>query len=280
MNTIGSKTDKRGEPVSRLVTFGESHTVGISATRSEDGWPAILKRLIDRFQDESVELINRGIGADVLSKACPIYEEYRGRRPIGIERYRRHVIEERPDLVVVSFGYNDMRAGTPIDAFESDLRTVVEAIQREIQALVVLMDTYAIPGAGHAGRTGGTIAGSLWDRGTPEVQAAYNRMLANVAGSTGLVFARVFESQDGAPWTFCSPDGTEDIHANDLGHRLIANRVFEALASQCSFLSIKAQRDRERSGKSPWRYGGASQEAALIADFYPGSPDVAQFRKG
>ena len=85
--------DYRSEPARRLVTFGEGHTVGISATRWEDGWVAILKRLIDRFQDEPVELVNRGIGADVLSKACPIYAEYRGRRPIGIERYRRRVIE-------------------------------------------------------------------------------------------------------------------------------------------------------------------------------------------
>ena len=270
---------RRSKPVRRLVTFGESHTVGISATRSEDGWASILTLLIDRFQDEPVQLVNRGIGADVLSKACPIYEEYRGRRPIGIERYERHVIEEQPDLVVISFGYNDMRAGTPIDAFEADLRTVIGDIQKT-DALVLLMDTYAIPGAGHVGRTGGTVAGSAWDRGTPESQAAYNQMLANVAGSMDLVFARVFEAQDGAPWTFCSPDGTEDIHANDLGHRLIAHRVFEALATQCSFLSIKPQRDREQAGKSVWRYGENSREAALIADFYPDSPDVAQFRSG
>lgn len=272
--------DYRSEPARRLVTFGESHTVGISATRWEDGWAAILKRLIDRFQDEPVELVNRGIGADVLSKACPIYAEYRGRRPIGIERYRRHVIEERPDLVVISFGYNDVRAGTPIDDFERDLRTIVGDIQSETNATIVLMDTYAIPGAGHSGRTGGTVAGSAWDRGTPESQAAYNRMLEDVATTMALVFARVFEAQDGAPWTFCSPDGTEDIHANDLGHRLIANRVFEVLAAQCSFLSTKALRDREQAGKSPWRYGGDSAEAALIADFYPDSPDVAQFRTG
>ena len=271
--------DRRNEPIRRLVTFGESHTVGISATRPEDGWASILTLLIDRFQDEPVQLVNRGIGADVLSKACPIYEEYRGRRPIGIERYQRHVIDEQPDLVVISFGYNDVRAGTPIDAFEVDLRTMIGDIQKT-DALILLMDTYAIPGAGHAGRTGGTVAGSAWDKGTPESQGAYNRMLADVATSMGLVFARVFESQDGAPWTFCNPDGIGDIHANDLGHRLIAHRVFEALATQCSFLSIKPQRDREQAGKSLWRYGENSREAVLIADFYPDSPDVVQFRSG
>ncbi len=275
MNT----TNKRREPVRRLVTFGESHTVGISATRPGDGWAVVLKRLIDRFQDETVELINQGIGVDVLSKACPIYQEYEGRRPIGIERYHRHVIEERPDLVVVSFGYNDMRGGTPIDAFERDLRTVIGDVQRETDALVVLMDTYAIPGVGHTGRTGGTVAGSAWNRGTRESQSAYNRMLEDVAGTMDLVFARVFEAQDAAPWTFCSPEGTEDIHANDLGHLLIAHRVFEAIATQCSFLSIKPLRDREQSGKSPWRYGDDSREAKLVADFYPKSPDARSFRR-
>ena len=271
------KTDWWSNPFKRMVTFGESHTVGISATKREYGWASVLKELIDLFQHEPVRLINRGLGADIISRQCPLFQEYKGKRPIGIERYRKHVIEENPDLVIISYGYNDMRAGTPEKAFRADMQTVITDIKNETQSLVVLMDTYFIPGKGYSNGTGGTIAGSNWDRGSKEMQGLYNQTIRDLAGANDLLFASVYEVQEEATWTFCTPSGEGDIHANDLGHRLIAHRVFEVIAANCSCVSIKAQEERERIGKSPWRRGPDSLEAQLIKDFYPDSPYLTHF---
>ena len=57
-----------------------------------------------------------------------------------------------------------------------------------------------------------------------------------------------------AEWLICSPSGVGDTHANDLGHQIVANRVFEVLAVTCSALARKALSDREKVGKSPWRH--------------------------
>lgn len=271
--------DRLDTPIGRMVVFGESHAVGASATERDLGWAAVLKQLIDTFQAEPVELLNHSLGADVLSTACPIYADYEGKRPIGIERYRKHVIEPEPDLVIISYGYNDLRAGTPLEDFKRDLDTIIKDIKAETEALIVLMNTYAIPVSGYENASGGSVTGKHWDKGTRETHTLYNLMLHDTAEDQACLFADVHGAQVRAPWTFCSPDGTDDIHANDLGHRLIAHRIFEVLATRCSFLSVAPQANRKKVGKSPWRYGASSPEAKLIADFYPDSGEVAKFKK-
>ena len=266
--------DRRDAELKKIVVFGESHAVGASATEQSLGWAAVLKDLIDTFQDSPVDLINRGLGADILSKSSPLYAEYEGKRPIGIERYQKHIIEESPDLVIISFGYNDMRAGTPLEAFRKDLETIIKKIKSETDALIVLMNTYAIPPDGYQNAEGGA-----WDQGNRESHTLYNLMLNDVAEDHSLLFADIHSSQVRSPWTFCTPDGTGDMHANDLGHRLIAHSIFNVLATKCSFLSLKTLKARKKAGKSPWRYGPSSAEAALIAEFYPDSPEIAKFKK-
>lgn len=272
------KRDYWSKPFRKLVTLGESHTAGISATRRELGWAAVLKRLIDEFQDRPVAFVNQGLGADILSPACPMYREYRTWRPIGLERYRKHVIAERPDLAVISYGYNDMRGGTPVAAFARDLRTMVADLKLHLRGVIVLLDTYFLPEGGFTHPTGGTEAGRSWNHGSPRIQQQFNRAIRRVAEEHDVLFAEISAAQGAAEWLICTPSGKGDIHANDLGHRLIAHKVFEVLAQNCSGLSRKAQRDRKRVGKSPWRYEpwppGATMrwEDKLIRDFFPNTP--------
>lgn len=273
------KRDYCAQPFRKLVTFGESHTSGISATRREWGWAPLLKSLIDQFQESPVTLLNQGIGGDILSKDCPVYQDsYQGNRPIAIERYKKHVIEEAPDLVVMSFGYNDMRAGTPVEAFERDLLMILKDIQQQTESVIVLLDTYFIPEAGWSDRTGGTESGDNWDKGVSQTQVLFNKALQDTAHTLDILYAEVSKAQGGAEWMICNPDGRGDLHANDLGHRVIANKIFEVLASNCSGLSLKALNDREKAGKSPWRYepwkpgADCRWEDKLIRDFYPDSP--------
>jgi lysophospholipase L1-like esterase len=272
------KRDRYSKPFKKMVTLGESHTSGIAATRREWGWAPLVKSLIDQFQEKPVTLLNHGIGGDILSSKCPIYQEFRGRRPSGLERYEKHVIEQKPDLVIISYGYNDMRGGTPAAAFERDLNTMVGDIRKRTKAVIVLLSTYYCPEAGLRQLTGGTEDGSNWGRGGLRVQARFHQILRRAAGTHDLLYADVYDAQGGAEWMICTPSGKGDIHANDLGHRVIANKIFEVLAANCSGLSLKALKDRRRVGKSPWRYEpwkpGAScrWEDKLVRDFYPEIP--------
>ena len=265
------KKDRWNKPFRKIVNFGESHTAGASATRLEWGWAPLLKQMIDRFQYDPVVLINNGLGADVLSKDCPVYEEYQGVRPIGIERYRKHIIEQDPDLVIISFGYNDMRGGTPLPSFVRDLETVVSDIKNEADCLIVLLDTYFLPEKGFQNPTGGTIVGRRWHNANPAIKKEYDTALREIAKKFDLLFVPVSHAQGFAEWGLADPSGEGDIHANDLGHTLIANKIFEVLATNCSCLAKKALDERQRVGKSPWRYGEQTQEGRIIRDFYPES---------
>ena len=53
----------------------------------------------------------------------------------------------------------------------------------------------------------------------------------------------------------------DQVHANDLGHRIVAHRVFEVLAQSCSAL---AKQTKEAEKTSPrWR-----DESVLKADYW------------
>ena len=75
----------------------------------------------------------------------------------------------------------------------------------------------------------------------------YNAAEKRLAQECDVLYADVWDAQGMAPWVI-DPDG---VHANNLGHQLIANRVFETLAKNCSCL---AERSREaRKNFQPWR---------------------------
>ena len=61
------------------------------------------------------------------------------------------------------------------------------------------------------------------------------QLLQRTADKLDLLYAEVSAAQGGAEWMICSPSGEGDLHANDLGHRVIANKIFEVLANNCSW---------------------------------------------
>ena len=62
-----------------------------------------------------MKVINSGIGANVISAQSPAYEK--SRKPAAEERLDKYVIAHQPDLLIISYGLNDTRGGTPIGFF-------------------------------------------------------------------------------------------------------------------------------------------------------------------
>ena len=82
------------------------------------------------------------VGANVISRRSPCYPF--SRKPAANERLDKHVFAHCPDLVIVSYGLNDARGGTPSQLFKEEMTSLVRSIRRGTHALIVLMGPYYI----------------------------------------------------------------------------------------------------------------------------------------
>jgi lysophospholipase L1-like esterase len=216
-------SDLRAEQFRALVVLGESTVEGGPwLHEGELRWADVLANLISACQETPVTYRNEGIGASVISPRSPGYEH--SRKPSALERYRERVIAVAPDLFVLAYGLNDMRAGMPVEEFAGDLRTIVRDVQAACRPVTVLTTVY------HMTRFE---CYPPFDRGGREVTLSYNRAIAEVAKDTQSVLADLWSAEGEADWLI-HQDG---VHANAVGNLVLAHRVFEAIAVNCSGLT-------------------------------------------
>ena len=222
----------------KLVTIGESTTAGGWSSIRERCWANQLARLINEFQRVPVELVNVGIGANLISTKGPAYLES-DRNPAANERIDQHVIENKPDLLVISYGLNDARGGTPIDLFCDEMRDIIRRVREQIQSLIVLLGPYYM--------TDFTAGGERWSHANLDLFYRYNDAIKEVAEASDCLFVDLLGSYRDTDW-LVHHDG---VHANDLGHRIVANKIFEVLASNCSGLALETK--ALEAHIPPWR---------------------------
>jgi len=243
-------------PFRRVVVLGDSIAYGMCAHRPENEWNQVVAALLRRFQLEELELLNRGLPAEVISPRAPGYEE--SAKPSLIERYRRHCIELQPDLVIIAEGLNDMRSGMAIQEYMADLEQIATDIRQETGALVVLVGIYhQIFGRG----ANDPVALPAWTRWTPDVAVVYNQAVGRVAERCGALFVDAQAVMGGADWTL-NPDC---CHPNDLGHVLIGNAVFQVIATHCRGLGHKTLAEIDRLAVSTANTGGADIDEEIGA---------------
>ena len=146
-----------------------------------------------------------------------------------MERLDRHVIRHKPDLLVVSYGLNDARGGTPLDLFVREMQTLIDRVRASIQPLIVLLGPYYM--------TGFDRFGPNWNKATLQLFYRFNEATCKVAADKDCLFADLLSAYDNARWLVHH----DTVHANDLGHRIVANKVFELLATHCSGLAQETQ---------------------------------------
>lgn len=169
-----------------------------------------------------------GIGANLISTKVPAYLES-DRNPPANERLDQHVIDNKPDLLVISYGLNDARGGTPIDLFCDEMRDIIRRVREQIQPLIVLLGPYYM--------TDFTAGGERWSHADLDLFYRYNGAIKGVANASDCLFVNLLSSYRDADW-LVHHDG---VHANDLGHRIVANKIFEVLASNCSGLALETK---------------------------------------
>ncbi|MCH2212646.1 MAG: SGNH/GDSL hydrolase family protein [Fuerstiella sp.] len=220
-----------------LVTLGESTTAGGWASHRERAWAHLLPDLINDFQRIPVQLVNVGIGANVISTQSPSYEH--SGKPAALERLDQHVIRHKPDLLVVSYGLNDARGGTQPDRFAENMRKLIDHVRTRIQPLIVLLGPYYM--------TAFDQFGPHWNKATLQQFHVFNEVTSQVAANKDCLFVDLLSAYGNANWLVHH----DAVHANDLGHRIVANKVFEVLASNCSGLA-RETRELEKH-IPPWR---------------------------
>lgn len=232
-----TKRDWCSDEFHTMVALGESTTAGGWSTSPDRCWVPILGALISDFQSAPMAVVNAGIGANVISTRSPSYEH--SGRPAADERLDRHVLVHQPELLIISYGLNDARGGTPVDLFREWLAELIARVRHVLQPVIVLVGPYYM--------TDFTVGGPPWQHADLALFHRFNRAIADVGTEQDALFVDVLAANGGTQW-MVHYDG---VHQNDLGHRIIANRIFEVLAQNCSCL---ANRTREAERTSPrWR---------------------------
>ncbi len=229
-----------------MVALGESTTAGGWSTTPDRCWVSVLGSLINDFQSVPVEVVNSGIGANVISTRSPAYEH--SGKPAAEERLDRHVIAHRPDLLIISYGLNDARGGTPLDLFREELVDLVRRVREHIEPVIVLPGPYYM--------TDFTLGGTSWSHADLSLFKRFNHAVAGAAAEQACLYVDLLAANGGTDW-MVHYDG---VHQNDLGHRIAANRIFEILAQNCSCLAKKTRKAEKTSER--WR-----DESTLRAEY-------------
>jgi len=242
--------DLRAEPVRRVVALGESTTWGYSVSTKDKCWVNLVARMIEEFQGTPLELINQGIGSNVLTRQCPSYEN--SAKPSALERLDADLIALKPDLVLLSYGLNDARGGTPVQAFRDACQELIDRLRASVDPVIVLLTAYYMREEGYRGY-------EHWEESDYALTEVYNLAIRQLAEANGAILADIWEAEKGVDWFI----DLDLVHPNDLGHRVIANRVFEAIARNCSFVAQTIPSESliqsfvDRYGNGPDRPSGA-----------------------
>lgn len=238
-------------PFHRMVVLGDSIAYGMCAHEPANEWAQVVARLLRRFQDGNLQMLNRGLPAGVISPRCPGYEE--SAKPSLVERFRHHCINLQPDLVIIAEGINDMRSGMPLHDFVDDLAAVITEIQSETNALLVVVGIYhQVFGCG----ANDPIEMPAWTRWNAHTARGFNLAIRSLAERHGVLFVDAQSTLGGANWVL-NPDC---CHLNDLGHTLIGHAIFQAIATHCSGLGLKTLRQAEELDVSIANTGGSDTD--------------------
>lgn len=225
--------DLRKEPFRRFVIMGESTVQGGGwVIKPEYRFADVLAGLINACQEQPVEYFNKGIGANAISPRSPGYEK--SAKPSAMERYKKDVIELRPDLFVLCYGLNDMRAGMRVRDFREDMATIIGDVKKACDPMLVLTTVYYMTG---------WRSFAPYDKGSVRLTLEYNKSIRSLAAEFGGVVADVWQAEGGADWLI-HPDG---VHANRVGNLLIAHRIFEAIAQHASGLTVSTFAENQQT---------------------------------
>ena len=148
----------------------------------------------------------------------------------------------------MSYGRNDARGATPLALFREGMERILAEVRREIQPLIVLLSPYYMSDFDRHG--------PHWNHATLEIFEEFGRTTEEIAAANECLYVDALAAAKGADWVV----HYDTVHQNDVGHRLVAHRIFEVLAQNCSWIAKKTRAAEKTSPR--WR-----DESVLRADY-------------
>lgn len=205
--------------------MGESITWGYTASSKEKCWVNLVAEMLEACQGSPIELLNQGVGSNVLTPLCPAYGL--SARPSAIERVENGLIALRPDFVLLAYGTNDARGGISPEVFRQEYQRLLDMIRGRINPVIVLVNLIYMHEEKYRDCAG-------WDKCDYDISEVFNLVIKQLAEKNHAIYADVYSSMSGVDWLVAE----DHCHPNDLGHRIMANKIFEAIARNCSFTSL------------------------------------------
>lgn len=204
--------------VMRIVAFGDSITEGkfADASFSANPYPLIVQtRLRNRYtqQAAAITVVNRGLSGETAA----ITPQGTG----GIVRLPGVLAAERPDVLLLLEGVNDIATGNP-----STIQPMIDALRLMVRQgrnsgaqvmLATLLPERAGPG------TPSTRNGAL-----PLLNQA-NDQIRRAATLEGATLVDVFQAMGGSPDPWIGSDG---LHPNDDGYQKLSETFFDAIRAR------------------------------------------------
>ncbi len=118
-----------------------------------------------------------------------------------IDRYRKDIIEYKPDLVIIFLGTNDAGNNIPLDNFKSDYQELLTNIKKELPETKIIT------------------LGILFRRYPPKNKIVpYTKIIKSISDSLGVSFID--------PYDWLKEDGLmDDVHPNHIAQTTLANRL-------------------------------------------------------
>lgn len=191
--------------VTRIMAFGNSITEGLNGdTRqiASEPYPlALQKMLTDSYYDQAITVINQGRAGEFVGD--------------GLVRLRSVLAADRPELVLLEEGVNNVNAGDDPARVADTLRDMIKHARGQgVQVFVATL----VPE-----RPGGRSALS------PAGIEPANQWIRIVAGREGVPVVDLYQGFGGSADPFIGADG---LHPNDAGYQKIAELFFEAIRSR------------------------------------------------
>jgi acyl-CoA thioesterase I len=171
-----------------IVAFGDSLTAGKDLPDPDrQAYPGIVEREL-RKRGYAVTVMNAGHSGDTTYDALARLD---------------YTLQDRPDIVLVAFGNNDVFQGKDLAAVERNLDALVRRIQSS-GALVILCGMKTLPNFGR------------------ETGKRFEEIFPRVARRRGAVLAPFFLNGVAGVASLNLPDG---IHPNAAGHERMAKNL-------------------------------------------------------
>lgn len=201
--------------MSLRITRGQTLVcLGDSITQADPGYVSLLAALIAaKYPERGIHVVNAGIGGH--------------KAPDMRERLQRDVLARGPDWVTVNVGINDVwhgmdggTGGVPLDVYERDVTEIVQTIQAETTAQIVLVPPTVI------GEDVEDPANKLLGQYVALMEQVARRCRTHLAPAHADFLRALRAGQAASPDFRMTTDG---VHLNAVGNARLALTILETL---------------------------------------------------